>query len=518
MFKLPIDFIFPVIISIIIGVCIAVIVSTFGNIYLGLAVGAACALVAFSITSQRLMTGIAKFLCRCAGANLSVLENCPGEISKFSSIGLTIILTGLFAAISGGYAIYHVFHDIISTAVFALVWGLTIFNIDRYIVMSIKKTGNFRQEAKTAIPRFCLAIIISFVVVKPLEIRLFQDRLDGKIAEKRMEIQVRNTETAREMTGEKRAQTEKDSAQARVDRSAREAASEPDIPAYMAIKSRANELSNTYERVKAENNPKISECQANINAIKNNPQNIDRYENGKPVFKPEPQDLYDRYVSERDRRKANIREAKQKWDEANKEKEDFLRNYRAEKLIEDRNNRNNLQRKQAELDTANQKSEVQIAEIDTLIKTSYSRNFITQLEMLGELTGNWFDTMWWINLMLTLLFIIIETAPIFVKLISPVGQYEKALEADEVRQEAKVINESNTLMMMDEQINQLKLHAFLSAQQSQSQSIEMAIRNWTTKKQNELDGSEANWNDDDFKKYIEEVANFSRDLTKIVDN
>ncbi|HAT69734.1 MAG TPA: DUF4407 domain-containing protein, partial [Flavobacteriaceae bacterium] len=39
------------------------------------------------------------------------------------------------------YALYTVFDNYFAAIGFGLVWGLLIFNLDRYIVSTIKKTG-----------------------------------------------------------------------------------------------------------------------------------------------------------------------------------------------------------------------------------------------------------------------------------------------------------------------------------------------------------------------------------------
>jgi hypothetical protein len=123
---------------------------------------------------------ITDFFITCSGANKQILKECPTERIKFVGIGATIFLTALLASISGGYAIYFTFNSLAVSIAFGVLWGFIIFNLDRYIVSSIKKTGNILKEFLTALPRFLIAIVLGITISKPLEIKLF----DGSITKK----------------------------------------------------------------------------------------------------------------------------------------------------------------------------------------------------------------------------------------------------------------------------------------------------------------------------------------------
>lgn len=128
------------------------------------------------------MSQLKEFFWLCAGANKSILSNCPSESSKYVGIGATIFFTGIFAALAGGYALYTVFDSYAVAILFGVVWGLMIFNLDRYIVSSMRKNGSPQQEWLTALPRLVLAVIISIVIAKPLELKIFEKEVEGEIA------------------------------------------------------------------------------------------------------------------------------------------------------------------------------------------------------------------------------------------------------------------------------------------------------------------------------------------------
>lgn len=128
------------------------------------------------------MNRLKEFFWQCAGANKSILNNCPSESSKYVGIGATIFFTGTFAALAGGYALFTIFDSYWIAALFGIVWGLMIFNLDRFIVSSMRKNGEPRQEWLSAIPRIVLAIIISIVIAKPLELKIFEKEVEAEIS------------------------------------------------------------------------------------------------------------------------------------------------------------------------------------------------------------------------------------------------------------------------------------------------------------------------------------------------
>src|SRR6187402_2901444 len=127
------------------------------------------------------MQKITSFFWLCSGANRTLLEKCPTEASKYAGIGATIFFTGLFAALAGGYALYTVFDNAWIASGFGLLWGFMIFNLDRYIVSSMRKESKPAREWLLASPRIILAIIISLVIAKPLELKIFEKEIEPEL-------------------------------------------------------------------------------------------------------------------------------------------------------------------------------------------------------------------------------------------------------------------------------------------------------------------------------------------------
>src|SRR5881396_37052 len=98
------------------------------------------------------------FLWWCGGVVPEILRVYPSERAKYEGIGGAVLTTGVLAFFSGYYAIYTTLasgpYAIITSAAFGVLWALTIFNLDRYIVSSLRKPTDpevrWRQRLRQA--------------------------------------------------------------------------------------------------------------------------------------------------------------------------------------------------------------------------------------------------------------------------------------------------------------------------------------------------------------------------------
>ncbi|MCX2582794.1 DUF4407 domain-containing protein [Pedobacter sp. MR22-3] len=131
------------------------------------------------------MDKLNRFFWFCSGAHIPTLEKYPSEQNKYTGIGATIFFTGLFAALSGGYAMYFVFKGDDLAVVFALIfgflWGAAIFNMDRYIVSSLNKSAGTGKQLLQATPRILLAIMIGVVISRPIELKIFDKEIKERL-------------------------------------------------------------------------------------------------------------------------------------------------------------------------------------------------------------------------------------------------------------------------------------------------------------------------------------------------
>ena len=159
---------------------------------------------------------IMRFLWKAAGGDRYILERATySDQIKYMCLGGIVFATGAMAGLAGGYAFYTIFSpkgsaleesvhypSVGYAAIFGLIWGLMIFNIDRFIVTSTGKGDGTekitRDEFMSAIPRIIMGAIIAITISKPIEIRMFQTEINNKLYDKQQKLikEFENTTTA----------------------------------------------------------------------------------------------------------------------------------------------------------------------------------------------------------------------------------------------------------------------------------------------------------------------------------
>ncbi|OLE54164.1 MAG: hypothetical protein AUG51_10075 [Acidobacteria bacterium 13_1_20CM_3_53_8] len=136
----------------------------------------------------------------CSGASHEILsrQEFASERSKYIGIGATVFSTGLLSALSASYALHLALPSVAISIVFGLLYGLLIFNLDRYVVLTLKRKrvpANFplaerikrmSGEISVALPRLLFTIFISLIIAFPVELKLFEKEIDGKIKERQL--------------------------------------------------------------------------------------------------------------------------------------------------------------------------------------------------------------------------------------------------------------------------------------------------------------------------------------------
>ena len=136
---------------------------------------------------------IRRFFVLCSGADRALLDTCSeGEQNKYAGIGATVFFTALMAFIAAAYALFTVFDTIWLAIPFGLVWGLLIFNLDRFIVSTIRKRDPFWKELLQASPRILLAVVIAVVISKPLELKIFEKEINRVLLEQKNQMTLDN--------------------------------------------------------------------------------------------------------------------------------------------------------------------------------------------------------------------------------------------------------------------------------------------------------------------------------------
>lgn len=134
-----------------------------------------------------------QFFILCSGTDKNLLEGCSdGEQTKYAGIGATVFFTAVMAFVACSYALYTVFDNPYTASFFGLIWGLLIFNLDRFIVSTIRKRDKIWSEFLQATPRIILAMIIAIVISKPLEIKIFEKEINTVLLKEKNDLALAN--------------------------------------------------------------------------------------------------------------------------------------------------------------------------------------------------------------------------------------------------------------------------------------------------------------------------------------
>lgn len=416
---------------------------------------------------------ISNFLIFCSGADRGMIDQCPkSERNKYASIGATVFLTGFLAAISSGYALYTIFrgeeYAFLASVGFGLVWATIIFNLDRYIVSSLRKEGNWKKELLYATPRFVIAILISLVIAKPLEVRIFASRIEQQILEdkrQKLEDEKLSIDKLNDLTKLENTMQGQTNELGTLD-SLRQG--DPTNDDFKKILGERNLALQDLNSVSKSNNPKVSDYNFKISQIKGNASNYRE-------IKDSTGTVIDRkLISEANKSISDLSYSRNVLLSEIKAKQKRVENLDAEiqKARDDYKAimAQRINEKQAEMvqtkQTKAQADSVAKKQFDESVQVkdrSYTNNFITQVEALGNLNSKTFSTMWWTSILIMLLFVTIETAPIIVKLLSKRGPYDELLERIEYEhylEQQKIISdrndEINNLLVEIQAMNKLK--------------------------------------------------------------
>jgi hypothetical protein len=122
-----------------------------------------------------------QFLITLSGARPDILVFCPGERTKFQSLGWVILITAGMAVISMWFALTSTLAVNAVLALFgALLWGLVIMGIDRWLVTSMPH-GRTRRFLM-AVPRLALAVLLGTIISTPFVLRIFQSEINNQIS------------------------------------------------------------------------------------------------------------------------------------------------------------------------------------------------------------------------------------------------------------------------------------------------------------------------------------------------
>lgn len=124
---------------------------------------------------------VGELLIQLSGARPEILERCPTERIKFQSLGWAILITCTMATVSMWFALSSAmgFSPILAFPV-AVLWGLIIMGIDRWLVTSMPIDG--RRKFLVAVPRLVMALLLGTLISTPIVLRIFDSEINNEIS------------------------------------------------------------------------------------------------------------------------------------------------------------------------------------------------------------------------------------------------------------------------------------------------------------------------------------------------
>ena len=385
------------------------------------------------------------FLWWCAGAHEKLLKEFPSEHAKYSGLGGVLLATFVLASISAGYAIRTVFNSWPIAFVFAIIWGLIIFNFDRFLVSTMRKYGvSRRKQIWMAVPRLALALLIGFTIARPLELKIFEKEINVKMVEnlhKKIQrndslLNLENNVLMNAATAERQRLTDR----------------------KIALEDTLHNLQTSYVQEADGTGGSMQRGIKDLTKMK-----LDAYNRATQQHSPELSQLTLAIASQ-----------------------DSILN----------NAKTNLEEKRK------------------LYETSAIANmgFLERNKALSDLSSEE-SSVFWSNLLLSLLIIMIEIGPVLSKLIMPIGPYDVALAKEELLQMAA----DETKMRADKELLNEKKRAFYIKQKQMSDQLVDKLTEIQKKNIDmELDKWErGEWNAKDHRASMDEVMRKIKEQYKV---
>lgn len=425
-----------------------------------------------------------EFLWICAGADRKVLRQCPTDYAKYAGIGGTILFTALMAMLSGGYALFSVFGSVWTAFGFGVFWGMLIFNLDRFIVNTMYSDGKVTiswNEFVCGLPRIIMAIFLGVVISTPLELKIFEDEISVTIDEMKAE--------------RLKAYTAID--QARLDSLSKrraELVSAPVDPLFQGtLASTSSEAMNLSNQINSLNSQK-TEAQTQLNNVKGQINHLtaqrNRYEAGSSDYK-----RIQKQITPLANKRATLSSTVSKL---NSQITELASKLRITSASYDEAMKNAETQRKADIDlitTEMKELSAKIKSAGSIYNDVISRNFngfqarMSAFSKMKEENPSTNLS----SLFIMLLFVIIETAPTFFKMMIASGPYDDLLRAEMHR--VKVLSEKrisdindeiNTSVQISVDKNKERLEAELAANKlvmeklakAQAEILELAIEDW----------------------------------------
>jgi hypothetical protein len=116
------------------------------------------------------------------GGDPAILAQVPQERTRFVQMAGVLLTTAGIAVVSMTFALYDgVKAPLAAAVILGLLWGVVIFNLDRFLVLSMGSTRDRRRLIFITLPRLALAVVLALVISTPLVLRIFSSDINQQL-------------------------------------------------------------------------------------------------------------------------------------------------------------------------------------------------------------------------------------------------------------------------------------------------------------------------------------------------
>jgi hypothetical protein len=120
------------------------------------------------------------------GADHVSLEHCSSERPRIAALGGAVLTTSLLAGAAGTVATHTWLHvPLVVALLCGLFWGLSIMNLDRWLLLTIRRQSTPPRTIALALPRLLLALVVGLVISQPLLLGIFHDEVAARALQDR---------------------------------------------------------------------------------------------------------------------------------------------------------------------------------------------------------------------------------------------------------------------------------------------------------------------------------------------
>lgn len=388
------------------------------------------------------------FLWLVAGSEISVLKKCPNDYNRHANIGLMIIITSLFAGMTAFIA-GSTFEkeNTIGVVIFAFIWAFLIFSLDRSMVNSIKKDPTQAEKSIWGYfaPRLVLAIILSFFMSIPIEHIVFSEKIAFQMNENNKDNWLKRQEELNKGYDTKKTETSLNiytSNSDKLDKELQKDCKECPLPEYKTPIAAANQIDRNELPVLAGNKRKTQKAVDDYFEILRKQQT--NYWNQNHSFNEQidkiaaknvkPDNELRRLYNENSIAKNQFNSKDQEVYRLRREAQTACDNWKEEKRKE-KARIDSLKTKSQDLLIANNDS-IRIQSDEYKKDIESMQGFDTQFVTLFLMPDAGVQVLKWL---IFLALLVIEILPTYLKLKTPIGQYDREMQQaeDDTRDELK---------------------------------------------------------------------------------